>query len=262
VQITETKKLCFYSDLQYFDEQRTFVLRVILPAKIEAYESRKIQGIIYWCNMIVENFPKNNVASETLKNRIISEARAIRAIMMMNLVQLWETPPLADHIMTGEEGNTPAEDSWVFIEHELNEAAEGLPSKKGLDGQAEIGGRLTKEAAYAYLGKAYLWQKKYNEAASVLYNKVIATGLYELVPDLAELNRYNCYENAISELGVSIMQISIPNSVKYDREQSIVGSEYLFLSLVFPPDKPLLKGSNWDAFMDEFLKLTNFKTTE
>ncbi|MDR1201281.1 MAG: RagB/SusD family nutrient uptake outer membrane protein, partial [Tannerellaceae bacterium] len=147
-------------------------------------------SIIYWCNMIVENFPKNNVASATVKNRIISEARVIRAIMMMNLVQLWGTPPLADHIMTGEEGNTPAEDSWVFIERELNEAAEGLPSKKGLDGQSEIGGRLTKEAAYAYLGKACLWQKKYNEAASILYSKVIATGLYELVPDLAELNRY------------------------------------------------------------------------
>jgi cellulose biosynthesis protein BcsQ len=71
---------------------------------------------------------------------------------------------------------------------------------------------------------------------------------------------YNCYENAISELGVSIMQTSIPNSVKYDREQSITGSEYLFLSSVFPPDKPLLKGSNWDAFMDEFLKIIDLKT--
>jgi hypothetical protein len=39
-----------------------------------------------------------------------------------------------------------------------------------------------------------------------------------------------------------------------------MGSEYLFLSSVFPPDKPLLKGSNWDVFMDEFLKITNLKT--
>jgi hypothetical protein len=71
---------------------------------------------------------------------------------------------------------------------------------------------------------------------------------------------YDCYEGAISELGVSIMQTRIPNSVKYDREQSIAGSEYLFLSSVFPPDKPLLKGSNWGVFMDEFLKITNLKT--
>jgi hypothetical protein len=45
VQIAETKELCFYSDLQYFDEQRTLVLQVILPIKIEAYESRKIQSV-------------------------------------------------------------------------------------------------------------------------------------------------------------------------------------------------------------------------
>jgi cellulose biosynthesis protein BcsQ len=70
------------------------------------------------------------------------------------------------------------------------------------------------------------------------------------------------YENAISELGVSIMQTRIPNSVRYDREQSIMGNDYLFLSTIFPPDKPLLKGSNWDVFMDEFLELTNLKTTE
>jgi len=66
-----------------------------------------------------------------------------------------------------------------------------------------------------------------------------------------------CYENAISELRISIMQTRIPNSVRYDREQSIAGNDYLFLSTIFPPDKPLLKGSNWDIFMDEFLELTN-----
>jgi cellulose biosynthesis protein BcsQ len=70
---------------------------------------------------------------------------------------------------------------------------------------------------------------------------------------------YDCYENAIQELGVSIMQTRIPQSVKYDREQSISGSDYLFLSTVFPPDKPLLKGSNWDVFMDEFINLTNIQ---
>ena len=70
----------------------------------------------------------------------------------------------------------------------------------------------------------------------------------------------NCYEGAIAELGLSIMQTRIPNSVRYDREQSIAGNDNLFLSTVFPPDKPLLKGSNWDVFMDEFLELTNLKT--
>jgi starch-binding outer membrane protein, SusD/RagB family len=146
--------------------------------------------IIYWCNAIIEYLPANQVATPEVKGQVIAEARTIRAIMMMYLVQLWGNPPLADHIMTGAEGNTPAADSWAFIETELAGAAEGLPSKSDPDGQSAIGGRLTKEAAYAYLGKAYLWQGKYSEAATTLYNKVIATNLYSLVTDFKELNRY------------------------------------------------------------------------
>jgi len=145
---------------------------------------------IYWCNMIIVNLPQNTVSTESVKNQAIAEARAIRAISMMQLVQLWGNPPLADHIMTGEETNTPAADSWKFIEKELSEAATGLPSKSSPDGQAAIGGRLTKEAAYAYLGKAYLWEGKYTDAASTLYSKVIATNLYALVDDYSKLNSY------------------------------------------------------------------------
>jgi hypothetical protein len=145
---------------------------------------------IYWCNLLIERLPINTVASADLKNQVIAEARAIRAISMMHLVQLYGNPPLGDHILTGTEGNTPAGESWSFIETELSDAAEGLPTKGSQDGQAQIGGRLTREAAYAYLGKAYLWQKKYNEAATMLHDKVIATGKYDLISDFTELNRY------------------------------------------------------------------------
>ena len=71
---------------------------------------------------------------------------------------------------------------------------------------------------------------------------------------------FEVYGNALSELEVSIMQTGIPNSVKYDREQSVFGEEAVFLSTIFPPDKKLLTGSNWDLFMGEFLELTNLKT--
>ena len=114
----------------------------------------------YWCNMIIDRLPANDVCSANVKNQVIAEARAIRAIAMMNLVQLYGNPPLADHILDGTEGNTPAAESWAFIERELTAAAEVLPSKSNKEGQSTIGGRLTREAAYAYLGKAQLWQKK------------------------------------------------------------------------------------------------------
>jgi cellulose biosynthesis protein BcsQ len=67
------------------------------------------------------------------------------------------------------------------------------------------------------------------------------------------------YNNALSELEVPVMQTRIPQSVKYDREQSVHGSDYVFLSTIFPPDRPLLKGSHWEEFMNEFLKLTRLE---
>lgn len=144
--------------------------------------------VCYWCNMLIDGLDNNNVASEATKTQVKAEARAIRAIMMMQLIQLYGNPPLADHILDGTEGNTPAADSWAFVQKELAEAAEALPSKADVNGQETIGGRITKEAAYAYLGKAYLWAGDYNKAAQTLYNHVIATGKYALVTDLNTLN--------------------------------------------------------------------------
>ncbi len=196
--------------------------------------------VIYWCNMIIEKLPENEVASPKVKNLVIAEARVVRAIMMMHLVQLYGNPPLADHIMDGTEGNTPAADSWTFINQELAEAAEGLPSKSGLGGQNTIGGRLTKEAAYAYLGKAYLWQKNYVEAAKTLHDKVIATKLYELNPDFNELNRYTadfCDEY--------MWEYDITNQGDYSTAQAgLMDAAYLgWVNIIYPDE--IYNGQGW-----------------
>jgi hypothetical protein len=51
------------------------------------------------------------------------------------------------------------------------------------------------------------------------------------------------------------MQTVILQSVRYDKEQSIEGSDAVFLSTIFPPDKNLLKGSNLDSLVDEIMKI-------
>ncbi|MDH6306722.1 chromosome partitioning protein [Parabacteroides sp. PF5-5] len=68
---------------------------------------------------------------------------------------------------------------------------------------------------------------------------------------------FNYYEEAILGLGISIMESRIPQSVRYDREQSIEGNDYLFLSTIFPPDKPLLKDSKLDLLVEEIVKIIN-----
>ena len=144
-------------------------------------------NVMYMCNLIIEHMPKNEVCDPSVKNRVIAEARTLRAIVMMSLVQLWGNPPLADHIMDGTEGNTPAEQSWAFILSELEDAAQALPSKSGAGAQKAIGGRLTKEAAYAYLGKAYLWKGDYANAAKYL-DMVISSGKYSLLSNFDDMN--------------------------------------------------------------------------
>jgi cellulose biosynthesis protein BcsQ len=67
------------------------------------------------------------------------------------------------------------------------------------------------------------------------------------------------YEGVIRQFGLPLMQTAIPQSVRYDKEQSIEGSDAVFLSTIFPADKSLLKGSNLDLLVDEILEIIHLK---
>lgn len=64
------------------------------------------------------------------------------------------------------------------------------------------------------------------------------------------------YEEVIRQFGLSLLKTAIPQSVRYDKEQSIEGSDAVFLSTIFPADKVLLKGSNLDLLVDEILEVS------
>ena len=118
-------------------------------------------------------------------NRAINEAKVFRALANFELVTLWGTAPLVDHLLTPDEyqqsNSTPAE-LWAAVEKDLNEAIGSgtLPSKNAVN-DAETGIRVTKEFAQALLGKAYLFQGKNSEAAAMLDN-VINSNKYALYP--------------------------------------------------------------------------------
>ena len=138
-----------------------------------------LYGLIYQCNLVIEK-----VADDTpVKKRAIAEAKFFRAWANFELVTLWGTAPLVDHLLEpGEyrQGNSTPEALWAAVESDLNDAISmnALPSKKNMDDR-ETGMRVTQEVAKAYLGKAYLFQKKYQEAASVL-NEVVDSKKYDL----------------------------------------------------------------------------------
>lgn len=101
-----------------------------------------------------------------------------------------------------------------------------------------------------------------NEMLTINQGNIKLRGIYPFwnrITGREKQELFDYYENAILGLGISILKTKIPQSVRYDREQSIKGNGYLFLSTIFPPDKPLLKGSNLDLLADEIIQITNLQ---
>ena len=115
------------------------------------------------------------------KEEILAQARFLRAYYYFELVKWFGDVPLVvdQRILFGDQFNvdrTPKALVYAQIEMDLMYAADNLPYT-----QAETG-RITKGAAQALLGKAYLYQNKFEEAATVLEN-LILNGPYDLVAD-------------------------------------------------------------------------------
>lgn len=102
----------------------------------------------------------------TLKARYTGEAKALRAIFYFDLVRFFKNIPLLTSEVDPKQiydvlQVAPAE-VYALIEKDLTEAIPSLPNT--VVGSTE-GGRLTKGAAQAMLGKVYLQQAKYALAA-------------------------------------------------------------------------------------------------
>ena len=133
--------------------------------------------LIYYCNLVIEK-----LAGDTpVQQRCIAEAKFFRALTYSYIVALWgENAPLVDHLLASDEYHvTNAENGaiWALVEKDLTEAIPVLPSKSGKNDKSIT--RITKEAAEAVLGKAYMWQAKYDKAVTE-FEKVIGSGLYDL----------------------------------------------------------------------------------
>ena len=142
--------------------------------------------INYLCNMIIDKM--NEDSNE--KTIITGEAYFWRAWAYMYLIQMYGTPPLVDHVLTGDL-NLPNGDRaalWNYVETSFQEAVSRLPVKSSLDGQRQIGGRVTKHSAYAALGKAQLWKGDYAAAISS-FEQVINSNLYDLIDDYSAFFR-------------------------------------------------------------------------
>ena len=106
-----------------------------------------LYGVIYQSNLVIEK-----VANDTeVKKRAIAEAYFFRAWANFELVTLWGTAPLVDHLLATDEyrqPNSTPEALWAIVEADLKKAIgmNALPSKKNKDDQ-ETGMRVTQEVS-------------------------------------------------------------------------------------------------------------------
>lgn len=115
------------------------------------------------------------------KTQLIAEARFLRAYYQFELVKWFGGIPMKGdaRFKIGDEKIIPRSsvtEVYAAIEADLTFAADNLspnPSQKG---------RVTKGAAQALLGKAYLYQNKFTQAATVL-ESLIGSGKYSLQTD-------------------------------------------------------------------------------
>jgi len=120
--------------------------------------------------------------TDALRNQYMGEAKFLRALMYFNLVRLFgDVPLILTEIKTEADAYTFKREAtaavYAQIEKDLLDAEKVLPAKfTGVNI-----GRATSGAAKSLLGKAYLQQKKWTEAAAKLA-EVIAANTYRILP--------------------------------------------------------------------------------
>ncbi|OOG68664.1 RagB/SusD family nutrient uptake outer membrane protein [Flavobacterium sp. A45] len=127
-------------------------------------------------NFVLDNEAKiqalpNTVLSQEQKNKYLGEAHFLRAYYYFLLVpRFGDLPIYTSQTLIGAP-RSPKADVYKLITDDFDFASKNLLSKS-----VEEKGRATKEAAFAYLGKALLYQKKYDEALAA-FNKVTGFSL-------------------------------------------------------------------------------------
>jgi hypothetical protein len=139
------------------------------------------------CNTIIANVGGNPAATAGMK-AMVGEAKALRAFTYLDLVILFGGVPLmtVNPTQTSEYSlprATPAE-VYAQIETDLQDAIAVLPTKGEYAAIDKF--RFSKGTAQTLLGKAYLYQKKYGDAATVLAS-CISSNQYGLEPVYSDI---------------------------------------------------------------------------
>lgn len=146
--------------------------------------------LVFRANVVIDraNAWKPMTDLETAhQKQYIAEAKFLKAYGNFNLVFLYGRVPLRQSFDSTVANTYPHRDDvatvWAAVEKDLSEAIPDLPVVYDNDNL----GRVTKGAAVALLGKAYLYEKKWSAAQSTLAQLTQAPYTYTLAPNYSDL---------------------------------------------------------------------------
>ncbi|WP_276497374.1 RagB/SusD family nutrient uptake outer membrane protein [Pontibacter litorisediminis] len=155
-------------------------------------------------NQAITNIP-NIEMDQALKDRLIAEAKFLRAYHYFNLVRAFGDVPLLTRVPTeAEELNpvrTPKAQVYEQIIQDLRDAAQVLPRSY----DAANVGRATEGAALTLLAKVQLYQENWQEVYN-LTGQVMSMG-YALTPNYYDIFRISGENNSESIFEVQAMTI-------------------------------------------------------
>jgi hypothetical protein len=182
---------------------------------------------IFRANLAIDNIPGIDM-DPILRDRLVGEARFLRALAYLRLVQWFGDIPLVEHLLTDDQyynqPRVPKEQIYDFIENDLQYAIGVLPEKSEY-ASADLG-RATKGAARGMLAKLYMVKHDFAKAAEQC-EAVITSGEYQLMTRYGD-NFLPTGENgpeSVYEVCAVAEQASIvgPGATPYNMVQGVRG---------------------------------------
>ncbi len=148
-------------------------------------------------NLAIQYTENYGLKDQNYKNRLIGEAKFLRALHYFWLVRMFGDVPIQDLVDSGSWiTRRPKAEVYAYIEKDLLDAIQVLPNKSEY-ASADLG-RATKGAAQGLLAKVYLYEEKWQLAYDMAGN-VMTSGQYGLESDYAKIWRLDG-ENGIESL--------------------------------------------------------------
>lgn len=216
---------------------------------------------VFRANQVIANVPAIAM-DETRKKSIIAEAKFLRALFYFNLTLYYGRPPLLLEPSQPKDvpANATTEQAYAQVAKDLTEALVDLP----VSYPATDLGRATKGAAYALLGKTYLQQRNYQQAADAFAYLITGAGssTYSLTGDYRDnfiISKENNTES-VFEIQFSENQ---SESTDDDVDESRINNTGTSISQFFsPPGVGFADGGARRWLVDEFLQEQTVSNTQ